>query len=121
MAEETRQDQPVITAWMKPTCGWSNGVRAVLAKYDLSYEDRDIINVPANYREMVNITGQGMQPSLRVGDTVLADVSGEEVEQWLIDSKVVAPLATDDETPIDEGCADHGAPTATSTSVTFGS
>ena len=66
MAEATSQEQPEIVAWMKPTCGWSNGVRAVLAKYDLQYEDRDIINVPANYMEMVNVTGQRLQPSLRV-------------------------------------------------------
>ncbi|MBT3270852.1 glutaredoxin [Candidatus Poribacteria bacterium] len=117
MAEETRQEQPEITAWMKPTCGWSNGVRAVLAKYDLEYEDRDIINVPDNFLEMVNITGQRFQPSLRVGDAVLADVSGDEFEQWLISSKVVTPAATDDDTPLDEGCADHSAPP---TSVTFG-
>ncbi len=118
MVEETRQDQPEIVAWMKPTCGWSNGVRAVLAKYDLQYEDRDIINVPANYAEMVTVTGQRLQPSLRVGDAVLSDVSGEEVEQWLISSNVVQAVASDDDAAIDEGCADHAAPTS---SVTFGS
>ena len=118
MAEATSQEQPEIVAWMKPTCGWSNGVRAVLAKYDLQYEDRDIINVPANYMEMVNVTGQRLQPSLRVGDAVLADVSGEEVEQWLLSSNVVVSVDGDDDTPLDEGCADHPAPT--SSSVTFG-
>jgi glutaredoxin len=119
MVEETRQEQPEIVAWMKPTCGWSNGVRAVLAKYDLQYEDRDIINVPANYMEMVSVTGQRLQPSVRVGDAVLADVSGEEFEEWLISSNVVQAEATDDDTPLGEGCADHASPT--SSSVTFGS
>ncbi|RYD48379.1 MAG: glutaredoxin, partial [Verrucomicrobiaceae bacterium] len=28
-------DTPEITAWLKTYCGWSNGVRAVLKKYDL--------------------------------------------------------------------------------------
>ena len=37
-------NQPKITGYMKPTCGWSQGVRAVLQKYNLEYEDRDIIN-----------------------------------------------------------------------------
>ena len=36
--------QPTIIAYMKPVCGWSNGVRAIFAKYGLEYEDRDIIN-----------------------------------------------------------------------------
>ena len=31
---------------MKPSCGWSNGVRSVMRKYDLPFEDRDIINDP---------------------------------------------------------------------------
>jgi monothiol glutaredoxin len=37
-------NKPKIIAYLKPQCGWSNGVRAVLRKYDLPYEDRDIIN-----------------------------------------------------------------------------
>ena len=28
-------NKPKIIAYLKPTCGWSNGVRAVLRKYDL--------------------------------------------------------------------------------------
>ena len=35
--------QPKIIAYLKPSCGWSMGVRAVLKKYELPYEDRDII------------------------------------------------------------------------------
>ena len=27
--------QPKIIAYMKPVCGWSNGVRAIFAKYGL--------------------------------------------------------------------------------------
>jgi monothiol glutaredoxin len=33
-----------IVAYLKPQCGWSNGVRAVMRKYDLAYEDLDIIS-----------------------------------------------------------------------------
>ena len=35
-------DKPQITAWLKTSCGWSNGVRAVLKKYDIAYEEKDI-------------------------------------------------------------------------------
>ena len=42
---------PTIVAYLKPVCGWSNSVRAVLQKYDLPYEDRDIINDRSNYRD----------------------------------------------------------------------
>ncbi|MEI7821669.1 MAG: glutaredoxin, partial [Verrucomicrobiota bacterium] len=59
-------DKPKITAWMKPQCGWSNGVRAVLRKYDLPFEDKDIINNPANRWEMEQKSGQSLQPTLEI-------------------------------------------------------
>ena len=95
---------------MKPSCGWSNGVRAVFAKYELEYEDKDIINVPENFFEMVTMTGQRFQPSMRIDGRILADVSGEEFEQWLIRSNVVEATAADDDTPLDdEGKPKEGA------------
>ena len=48
-------NNPKIIAYLKPTCGWSNGVRAVLKKYDLPYEDRDIINDPIVRGELARI------------------------------------------------------------------
>ena len=54
-------DAPKITAFLKPVCGWSAGVREVFAKYDLAYEDRDIINNPENYAEMVQKSGQPLR------------------------------------------------------------
>ena len=49
-----------IIAYLKPTCGWSMGVRAIMKKYNLSYEDRDIINQPEQYAEMVEKSGQAL-------------------------------------------------------------
>lgn len=83
--------QPKIVAYMKPVCGWSNGVRAVFAKYGLEYEDKDIINIPANYQEMVMKSGQPLQPTLEVDGEILADVNGEEVEAWLLKKGIVQP------------------------------
>ena len=50
-------DKPKIIAYMKPSCGWSEGVRAVMRKYDLSFEDRDIINDPEQRRFQLNEFG----------------------------------------------------------------
>mgnify|MGYP003693674955 CR=1 FL=1 len=44
--------KPQITAYLKTHCGWSGGVRAVLAKYDLPYTEKDIIQNPAFRWEM---------------------------------------------------------------------
>ncbi len=84
--------QPKIIAYMKPVCGWSNGVRAVFQKYGLEYEDKDIINNPANYQEMVMKSGQPLQPCVEVDGEMIADVSGDEVEAWLLQKGIVMPL-----------------------------
>ncbi len=101
------EQAPAITAWMKPSCGWSNGVRAVLAKYGLSYEDKDIINIPDNYIEMVMKTGQRFQPSLEIDGEIVADVSGEELEQYLIARGLVAESGADAGVPLDAPCTDE--------------
>ena len=103
--------KPRIIAWMKPSCGWSNGVRAVLRKYDLPYEDRDVINSAENYQEMVTKSGQPLQPTLEIDGHILADVSGEEVEAWLIKNGVVKPSGTATDVPTNQACQDHPAPT----------
>ena len=51
-------EAPQIVAYLKPTCGWSNSVRQTFAKYRLEYEDKDIINNPDIYAEMVQKSGQ---------------------------------------------------------------
>ena len=69
-----------IKAYLKPSCGWSNGVRAVMRKHGLEFEDIDIINNRANYAEMVQKSGQPLSPCVEVDGVMLADVSGERVE-----------------------------------------
>lgn len=86
-------DEPKIIAWLKPVCGWSNGVREIFRKHGLGYEDRDIINNPNHYAEMVQRSGQPLSPCVEINGQMLADVSGEEVEAWLIENEVVAPVA----------------------------
>jgi monothiol glutaredoxin len=65
----------------------------VFQKYGLEYDDRDIINNPDIYAEMVQKSGQPLSPCVEVNGQMLADVSGEEVETWLVDNKVVETVA----------------------------
>ena len=85
---------PKIVAYLKPVCGWSNGVRAVLRKYNLDYEDKDIINDRTVYSEMVRKSGQPLSPCVEVDGEMLADVSGPEVEEYLISKGLVQEPAT---------------------------
>ena len=105
-------EKPTIIAYLKPQCGWSNGVRAVLKKYDLPYEDRDIINDPSEREEMVRKSKQTMSPCVEVNGVMLADVSGEEVEKYLLGQKLVAPTTRVAEVPVNAPCASHAAPTS---------
>ena len=73
--------QSKIIAYLKPTCGWSQGVRAVLAKYSLPYEDKDIINSFENREEMIRKSGQPLSPCVEIDGKMLPDISGEELEE----------------------------------------
>ena len=79
-----------IIAYLKPTCGWSMGVRAIMKKYGLEYEDRDIINDSAQYAEMVEKSGQPLSPCVEINGSMLADVSGEEVENYMLSNGLVS-------------------------------
>ena len=96
-----------IVAYLKPTCGWSNGVRAILRKYNLEYTDKDIINDPANYAEMVQKSGQPLSPCVLVDGVMLADVSGEEVENYLLSNNLVTPSEADAGVPTNAPCTDE--------------
>jgi monothiol glutaredoxin len=105
-------NKPKIIAYLKPSCGWSNGVRAVLRKYDLPFEDRDIINDATQRQEMIEKSGQMLSPCVEVNGTMLADISGEEVEAWMLANKVVTPNDRTPDAPIDQPCAHEMPPSA---------
>ena len=96
-----------INAYLKPQCGWSMGVRAIMNKYSLEYTDLDIINNPQIYAEMVEKSGQPLSPCVEVNGVMLADVSGEEVENYLITNKLVQESTFETHVPIDSPCSDE--------------
>lgn len=97
-----------IKAYLKPHCGWSKGVRSIMNKYSLEFEEIDIINYPENYAEMVEKSGQTLSPCVVVNDFMLADVSGEEVEQYLLNNNLIEPNSNEPSDCTNRGCSDHG-------------
>jgi len=113
MANERLMDKPKIIAYLKPSCGWSMGVRAVLQKYELPYEDRDIINDATQRQEMIEKSGQMLSPCVEVDGKMLADVSGDEVETYLLANKLAAPNQREAGAPTNQPCAhEMGSPSA---------
>ena len=96
-----------IKAYLKPHCGWSMGVRAIMDKYSLAYDDLDIINNQNLFAEMVEKTGQTNQPCVEIDGVMLADVSGEEVENYLVSNNLVENNDNKPSVPIDSACSDE--------------
>ena len=82
-------------------------MRAVLEKYQLPYEDRDIINNPFHYAEMVQKSGQPLSPCVEIDGQMLADVSGDEVEAYLLKAVLVQPTTAVADAPTNQACDAH--------------
>ncbi len=96
-----------IIAYLKPSCGWSQGVRAIMQKYTLAYEDRDILNNPSIYAEMVEKSGQSLSPCVEVNGHMLTDVSGDEVEAYLLKAGLVQATTAVADAPTNQACDAH--------------
>ncbi len=102
---------PEITAYVKTQCGWSNGIRAVLKKYELAYTEKDIIQNPAFRWEMEQKSGQPLSPCVEVNGVMVADISGEELEQYLLQQGLVGGTDKTTTVPLNAACsqAEHDA------------
>lgn len=97
-------NKPKVIAYLKPTCGWSQGVRAVLRRYELPFEDLNIKD-PFLREEMVQRSGQTLSPCVEIDGHMLADVSGEEVENYLLAQGLVQPSDRPVEVPVNQCCS----------------
>ncbi len=100
-------NKPEITAYLKTHCGWSRGVRAIFEKYELPYTEKDIIQNP-NYRfEMEQLSGQPLSPCVVIGGKMLADISGEEVEAYMLQNSLVGDASKSTSVPLNAPCSDE--------------
>lgn len=83
------------------------GVRAIMKKYGLEYEDRDIINNADQYAEMVEKSGQPLSPCVEIDGKMLADVSGEEVENYMLSNELVKSTDKEADAPTNAACTDE--------------
>ena len=107
MENTTTTTKPEITAYLKTHCGWSEGVRAIMRKYDLQYEEKDIIANQAFRWEMEQKSGQPLSPCVSVNGEMLPDVSGEEVEAYMLEKGLVGNTEKEADAPTDSSCTDE--------------
>ena len=82
-------------------------MRAILSKYNLPYTEKDIIQNPAFRWEMEMKSGQPLSPCVEINGHMLADASGEEVEKYLIDNKLVQASEAATDVPTNAPCANE--------------
>ena len=80
-------------------------MRAILHKYDLKFEEKDILKNPAFRWEMEHRSGQSLSPCVEIDSHMLADVSGGDLETWLIEHGYVQPNNSAPESPIHSPCS----------------
>jgi monothiol glutaredoxin len=56
---------------------------------------------------MVEKSGQMLSPCVEIDGQMLADISGEEVEVWILANHVVQPNDLVPEAPINQACGAH--------------
>ena len=83
-----------------------------MRKYNLDFEDRDIINDPLQRQEMIEKSGQMLSPCVEIDGRMLPDISGEEIETYLLANQLVSPNEQQPEAPTNQPCA-HEMPGAT--------
>ena len=104
MENETKK--PEITAYLKTHCGWSEGVRAIMRKHDLQYEEKDIIANPAFRWEMEQKSGQPLSPCVIVNGEMLPDVSGDEVEAYMLENGLIGDTGKEADAPAESACTE---------------
>ena len=78
-----------------------------MRKHDLAFEEKDIIANPAFRWEMEQKSGQPLSPCVVVNGVMLADVSGDEVEAYLLKNGLVGQTEKEADAPTDSACSDE--------------
>jgi len=76
-----------------------------MRKYELEFEEKDIIKNPAFRWEMEQKSGQPLSPCVMVDGEMLPDVSGEEVEAYMIKKGMIQASEEQPDAPIDSSCS----------------
>ena len=78
-----------------------------MRKYELPYEEKDIIKNPAFRWEMEQRSGQSLSPCVEIDGNMLPDISGEEVEKWMLDNGYFEVSDAVPDAPINSSCTNE--------------
>jgi glutaredoxin 3 len=76
-------DSPLqIRLFIKSYCGWCHEAIDWLKSRQIHFEPLEVISDPCAMKELRELTGRTMTPSIEVNGEVLADFDVDELEQW---------------------------------------
>ena len=96
-----KMEKPKIIAYEAVLHGAS--ARRVMRKYD-SIRGSGHHQRPAHRQEMIQKTGQMLQPCVEIDGQMLADVSGEEVEAYMLTDSIVETNGREADAPTNQPC-----------------
>jgi len=76
-------DSEPLKLYVKTWCPWCIRAIAMLDQAGYRYELIDVEADPADYREMIRLSGQSLTPTLVAGDRVLPDFGPPELTAFL--------------------------------------
>lgn len=79
-------------------------MRSVLRKHDLTWDEKDVVNNPEHRAEMIERSGQMLQPCVEINGNMLADVSGDEVEAYILANNIVEKTKREADAPTNQPC-----------------
>jgi len=68
--------------FIKPFCGWCHEAIEWLDERGIKYETLDVISDPVARREMYELSGQTLAPTIDVDGEILADFGVDELEEF---------------------------------------
>ncbi len=78
-----------ITLYKKAGCPWSAAIIGFLNELNIPYEIKNVTSNPTYAEELKAASGRCMSPSLEIDDTMLADVSVEDVAKILEERGII--------------------------------
>lgn len=72
-----------VRLFIKPFCGWCDEARDWLDEHGIAYEELNVTTNSAARKEMFQLTGQTLAPSIDVDGHILADFGADELEEFM--------------------------------------
>ncbi len=86
-------DSNELTVYVKPGCPWCIGVTSHLQNLGYEFSEIDVLGNEKHFKEMEDISGQTLAPTVVYGDHVLADCGVPELKKFLKHHDIQPPVA----------------------------